>query len=112
LATGRQLTASDLDSVAAFLPRPTRRGCNHYGKFAIDKTGAWTYATTTAHNEFVGGQTYTDSFTVATADGTTQVVTVSILGTNDPAVNSGASTPRLTEPNARLSTGGQPSASQ
>ena len=42
-----------------------------------------------AHNEFVGGVTYTDSFTVATADGTTQVVTVSILGTNDAAVISG-----------------------
>jgi Ca2+-binding RTX toxin-like protein len=31
----------------------------------------------------VGGTTYTDSITVATVDGTTQVITVSILGTND-----------------------------
>ena len=43
-----------------------------------------------AHNEFVAGTTYTDSFTVATADGTTTVVTVNIAGTNDAAVISAA----------------------
>ena len=36
-----------------------------------------------AHNEFVGGTDYTDSITVATADGTTQAITVTIHGTND-----------------------------
>ncbi len=42
-----------------------------------------------AHDEFVGGQTYTDSITVATADGTTQVLTVTMTGTNDAAVITG-----------------------
>ena len=32
--------------------------------------------TTTAHNEFVDGVTYTDSFVARTADGTPQTVTV------------------------------------
>ena len=58
-------------------------GSNHYGHFSIDSLGAWTYSTDTAHNEFAPGQTYADSFTVATADGTQKVVTVSILGTQD-----------------------------
>ena len=46
-------------------------GSNGYGSFAIDTAGAWTYTADTAHNEFVAGTTYTDSFTVTTADGTT-----------------------------------------
>ena len=57
---------------------------------------------TSAHNEFVAGTTYTDSITVATADGTTQVITVTITGTNDAAVITGTSTASLTETNAVL----------
>ena len=41
-----------------------------YGTFAIDAAGAWTYTASSAHNEFVAGTTYTDTFTVASADGT------------------------------------------
>ena len=34
-----------------------------YGTFAIDSAGAWTYtADSPAHNEFVAGTTYTDTF--------------------------------------------------
>ena len=33
-----------------------------------------------AHNEFVAGTPYSDRVTVATADGTTQVITVTING--------------------------------
>jgi len=61
-------------------------GGNGYGTFSIAADGTWTYTLDTAHNEFVGGTTYTDAITVATADGTTQLITVSILGTNDAAV--------------------------
>jgi VCBS repeat-containing protein len=59
-----------------------------------------------AHDEFVGGQDYTDSVTVATADGTSQVLTVTMHGTNDAAVITGSSTASLTETNAAQSTGG------
>ena len=41
-----------------------------YGTFSIDATGAWTYTASSAHDEFVAGTTYTDTFTVAAADGT------------------------------------------
>ncbi len=59
-----------------------------------------------AHDEFVGGQTYTDSITVATADGTSQVLTVTMTGTNDAAVITGTATAALTETNVAQSTGG------
>ena len=61
-------------------------GTNGYGKFDLSSAGVWTYTMNTAHNEFVAGTSYTDSITVTTADGTQQVVTVTIAGTNDAAV--------------------------
>ena len=70
-----------------------------YGTFAIDAAGAWTYTATSAHDEFVAGSTYTDTFAVASADGTATSVTVNILGTNDAAVLS-ADSRNLTETNA------------
>ena len=72
-----------------------------YGTFAIDSAGAWTYTASSAHNEFVAGTTYTDTFAVASADGTTTSVTINILGTNDAAVLS-ADVSNLTETNAAL----------
>ena len=65
-------------------------GTNGYGTFSDRRHRRLDLHHRTApHDEFVGGTTYTDSFTVATADGTTQVITVSILGTNDAAVITG-----------------------
>ena len=43
------------------------------------------------------GQTLTDTFTVFTVDGTSQVVTITINGANDAAVISGATTGRVIE---------------
>ena len=59
-----------------------------------------------ALDNLAAGQVVTDSFTVATADGTTQVVTVTITGTNDAAVIGGVATASLTETDAVLTTGG------
>ena len=58
----------------------------NYGTFAIDSAGAWTYTASSAHNEFAAGTTYTDTFAVASADGTLTSVTINILGTNDTPV--------------------------
>ena len=80
-------------------------GSNGYGTFTIGSHGAWTYTADTAHNEFVAGTTYTDSFTVTSADGTTSTITVNILGTNDAAVITPA-VANLTETNVALTTGG------
>ena len=93
---------------ATFMPQNQRdHGSNGYGKFTIAADGTWTYLMDNAHDEFVGGRTIPPiPFTVATADGTTQVLTVTMHGTNDAAVITGSSTAELTETNAAQSTGG------
>ncbi|TIT30203.1 MAG: hypothetical protein E5W65_32485, partial [Mesorhizobium sp.] len=59
------------------------------GTYQLGADGQWTYtldngnATVQALNV---GQSTTDTFTALTADGTAQVVTVTIHGTNDAAV--------------------------
>ena len=66
--------------------RGAGRHGRRYGTFTIDADGAWSYTANSAHDEFVAGTTYTDTFSVAAADGTPTSVTVNILGTNDAAV--------------------------
>ncbi|WP_421282136.1 VCBS domain-containing protein, partial [Aeromonas taiwanensis] len=104
-STGGDLNATDVDSLATFMPQTNVTGSNGYGKFTIAADGTWTYVMDNAHDEFVGGQDYTDSITVATADGTTQVLTVTMHGTNDAALVSSA-TVALAETNAPVSTTG------
>ena len=98
-ATGT-LTVTDVDSTTTFVAQTNAAGSNGYGKFTVTTGGVWTYAMNTAHNEFVSGTTYTDSVTVATSDGTTQTVTVTMTGTDDASTISGTSTASLTETNA------------
>ena len=65
---------------------------NGYGTYALSATGVWIYTLDNSNAAVqalnVGG-TLTDSFTVTTVDGTSQVVTITIHGTNDAAVISG-----------------------
>ncbi|MGF6487017.1 VCBS domain-containing protein [Pseudomonas frederiksbergensis] len=103
LSTNGTLTISDVDSAATFVAQPNTAGS--YGQFSIGTNGAWNYVANSAHNEFVAGTTYTDTFTVSSADGTLTSVTVHITGSNDAAVLSSASI-TLTETNAPLTTGG------
>ena len=91
------LTISDADSPATFVAQAGTLGS--YGTFAIDSAGAWTYTASSAHNAFAAGTTYTDTFQVASADGTPTSVTINILGTNDAAVLS-TDVRNLTETNA------------
>ena len=98
-ATGT-LTVTDVDSTTTFVAQTNAAGSNGYGKFTVTTGGVWTYTMNTAHNEFVSGTTYTDSVTVATSDGTTQTVTVTMTGTDDASTISGTSTAYLTETNA------------
>ena len=69
-----------------------RASANGYGTYTLTAAGVWIYildnsnAAVQALN--VGG-TLTDTFTATTTDGTQQVVTITILGTNDAAVISG-----------------------
>jgi VCBS repeat-containing protein len=86
ISTTGQLTVTDVDSPATFVAQTNVAGSNGHGRFSINSAGAWTYTADNAHNEFVEGQTYTDAITVATADGTSQTITVTMAGTNDAPV--------------------------
>ena len=66
-----------------------------YGSYTLTAAGVWIYtlddsnATVQALNV---GDTLTDTFTVFTVDGTSQVVTITINGANDDAVITGTAT--------------------
>src|SRR5205807_2425359 len=103
LSTGGTLTVSDVDSAQTFVPQTNVAGTN--GTFSIAANGTWTYTANSAFNNLSVGQSVSDTFTVASADGTTTTVQVTINGTNDAAVLSSA-TVALSETNAPLTTGG------
>src|SRR5207302_1526991 len=84
IGSSGQLTISDIDSPATFVAQNNVAGS--YGHFSIDANGAWAYSADSAHDEFAAGTTYTDTFKVASADGTTTSVTIEILGTSDAPV--------------------------
>jgi VCBS repeat-containing protein len=101
-ATGT-LTDADVDDTpntftAVSSPTATARG---HGTFTMTAAGLWTYTLNEADSAVqalnVGG-TLTDIFTVTTVDGTAKVVTVTIDGTNDAAVISGATAGSVIEP--------------
>ncbi len=103
ISTTGSLTISDVDSAATFVTQTNTAGS--YGQFSIGTGGAWSYVADSAHNEFVAGTTYTDTFAVSSADGTVTSVTVHIAGSNDTAVLSSANV-TLTETNSPLTTNG------
>ena len=105
LTTGGTLLISDVDSPETFVAQTNVAGSNNYGKFTIAENGTWSYATNASHDAFKAGQTYTDSITVTSADGTTTTITVKIFGTNDSAVLT-PGTVNLTETNSVLTTSG------
>ncbi|WFU22125.1 VCBS domain-containing protein [Bradyrhizobium sp. CB1717] len=95
LSTGGTLTIQDPDSPQSFVAQAGTAG--QYGTFTLATDGTWTYVASSAHDEFVGGHTYTDTFSVASADGTTSSVTINILGSDDPATMSGTTTGSVIE---------------
>src|SRR5207244_1840072 len=103
LTTSGSLSISDVDSAQTFVAQTNVAGAN--GTFWIAANGAWTYTANSAFDNLNVGQSVSDTFTVATADGTSSTVQVTINGTNDAAVLSSA-TVALSETNAALTTGG------
>ncbi|WP_245266564.1 VCBS domain-containing protein [Bradyrhizobium sp. WSM1743] len=101
IATGT-LTDIDVDTIAnAFtaVGSPTASAAG-YGTFTMTAAGVWTYTLDNANAAVQAlniGETLTDTFTVTTLDGTAQVVTVTIHGTNDAAIVSGTTTGSVTE---------------
>ena len=101
VATGT-LTDTDVDNahntfIAVSSPKASTGG---HGTFTMTAAGVWTYTPNEANHEVQAlnvGDTLTDSFTVNTEDGTPQVVTITIHGSNDAAVISGTTTSSVVE---------------
>ena len=108
------LTDTDVDDApntftAVSSPTPSAGG---YGTFTMTAAGVWTYTLNNANSAVQAlnvGDTLTDSFTVTTIDGTAQVVTVTINGSNDAAIISGTATGSVIE--AGTASPGTPTAS-
>jgi len=101
IATGT-LTDTDVDNTpntftAAGSPMPGDAG---YGAFTMTAAGVWTYTVDNANSAVQAlnvGHTLTDTFTATTVDGTAQLVTITIQGTNDAAIISGTTTGSVIE---------------
>src|SRR5207302_742614 len=78
ISTAGTLTISDVDSPATFVAQAATAVT--YGPFAIDFPSRRSSDLSSAHNEFAAGSTYSDTFSVASADGTLTAVTINILG--------------------------------
>ena len=78
----------DPDDTWEVVGTPTA-SANGYGTFTVTAAGLWTYTldnTNAAVQGIPAGGSLTDSFTVATLDGTSQVVSITITGSNDAPV--------------------------
>ncbi|MDQ2082873.1 VCBS domain-containing protein, partial [Xanthobacteraceae bacterium Astr-EGSB] len=113
LTAGGALTIVDTDAgESTFAVQAGTAGSNGYGTFTLDAAGNWTYTadgTQTAIQELGAGQSLTDTFTAVSSDGTaSQLVTVTIHGTNDVPVIGGDATGDVTEDatTPTLTTGG------
>ncbi len=100
-ATG-DLNSTDVDNPpdAWDVVTTSLRAASGYGTYTLTASGVWSYTLDNSNAAVqalnVGG-TLTDTFTVATVDGTSQVVTITINGANDAAVITGTATGAVTE---------------
>ena len=104
LSTSGKLAIKGVGSLETFVAQTNVAGTN--GVFNIDATGAWTYVANSSFDYLKVGQSVSDKLIVASADGMTTTVKVTINGTNDPAIL-GAADVALTETNEPLKTGGK-----
>ncbi|MCK6392377.1 retention module-containing protein, partial [Zoogloea sp.] len=84
LSTGGSLIAS---GGASFVPQPATPGT--YGSFTLNTDGSWNYVLNNPASvvQSLGeGQTRTETFPVTLSDGTSSTVTITVVGTNDPAL--------------------------
>ncbi|MDD2989865.1 MAG: retention module-containing protein, partial [Zoogloea sp.] len=102
LSTGGSLNAS---GGASFVAQPATPGT--YGSFTLNTDGSWNYVLNNPASvvQSLGeGQTRSETFPVTLSDGTASTVTITVVGTNDPALI-GPGSGSVTE-DSILSTGG------
>ncbi len=94
------LSVTDVDGAdeAKFLAGNGVASTGALGSLSITETGAWTYNVDNSKVQYLGeGETKVETFTVASVDGTTHTVTITITGVNDAAVITGSDTGAVTE---------------
>ena len=103
---GGTLTVSDVDSATTVTAQTNTAGT--YGTFSIGTNGVWTYTADNTKLQELGGTTptATDTFVVATADGTTHNIVLTLTGVNDAATFTGSSTGGVTEESGSYTAGG------
>ncbi|MFM8259797.1 MAG: VCBS domain-containing protein, partial [Vulcanococcus sp.] len=93
-----QLNVSDVDSGEAHFQGGDQTGS--YGTLHLGADGSWSYVLDNANPKVQAlgaGASVSETFTVRSADGTSQQLSVRIAGTNDSAVITGTSTGQVTE---------------
>ncbi|MGF1813547.1 VCBS domain-containing protein, partial [Vibrio splendidus] len=90
LTTGGNLNVDDPDLGEAVFSAQTNVQDGNFGTFSIDADGEWTYVLNNAHADIqaldADSAPIVRTFTVATADGSTHDVAVTITGSDDAAV--------------------------
>ncbi|WP_440891363.1 VCBS domain-containing protein [Aeromonas hydrophila] len=97
------LTVTDVDGAdeAKFVAGNGAPSADALGSLSITEGGAWTYNVDNSKVQYLGeGETKVETFTVASVDGTTHTVTITITGVNDAAVITGNDTGAVTEDEA------------
>ncbi|CDU11274.1 VCBS domain-containing protein [Vibrio coralliirubri] len=83
IETGGALTSEDPD--VTFIVKEVA-GDNDLGTFVVNEDGTWTFVANSPYDELADGEQIQDSTTVQSSDGGEQVITVTIIGTDDAAV--------------------------
>ncbi|WAG04189.1 VCBS domain-containing protein [Aeromonas hydrophila] len=94
------LSVTDVDGAdeAKFVAGNGAPSADALGSLTITEGGAWTYNVDNSKVQYLGeGETKVETFTVASVDGTTHTVTITITGVNDAAVITGSDTGGVTE---------------
>ncbi|WP_421682630.1 retention module-containing protein [Stutzerimonas urumqiensis] len=79
-AEGR-LSVRDIDGPDTFVAQPGTQG--QYGTFSLDAAGNWRFVASSAFDHLNEGDRLSETFEVASADGTRSTVTIVLNGTND-----------------------------
>ncbi|WP_224789741.1 VCBS domain-containing protein, partial [Pseudomonas fluorescens] len=112
LSVSGQFSSTDIDHNATASWTINGSPTGTYGSIAVDSTGQWTYTlangtdgVTSAVQSLKAGESHDEVFSVQVSDGLggvdTQLVTITVTGTNDAAVLS-ADIANLTETNAAV----------
>ncbi|CAK1829117.1 Type I secretion C-terminal target domain-containing protein [Vibrio crassostreae] len=83
IETGGALISDDPD--VTFIGKEVV-GDNDLGTFVVNEDGTWTFVANSPYDELADGEQIQDTTTVQTSDGGEQVITVTIIGTDDTAV--------------------------